>query len=72
MATTPIAPVPTPAKRARKANGTASTKHTVTLSFEGKYAGLYDTFKVEAEKDDRPLHVYLLRLLAEVDSNTTA
>ena len=66
MATIPVAPVPSPAKRIRKANGTKSTTHTVTVQFTtDDDIDLYNRLSEDAESDRRPLALYILLGLHE-------
>lgn len=64
--TDPTTTAPAAKAKAKKSNGPKAEKHTITLNFDDpKYADLYDRLKSEAEEDDRPVHVYTLRLLKQ-------
>jgi hypothetical protein len=61
---------PTPIARQPKVKKVAAEKHSVQLQFTEKYLSLYNQLKSEAEQDDRPLHIYILRLLQSAQTNS--
>lgn len=69
-----MATVPTPMPhqpKAKKQPKPVKDKHSITISFEGKYLELYNQLKSEAEEDDRPLYQYVLRLLHQTRTQPT-
>lgn len=61
---TPAAPI-TAAPKKKKGNGAKVEKHTITLTFEDKYASLYDELVQAAEDDDRNVSQYVLLFLRD-------
>lgn len=58
-----MATVPTPVTAPRKKKAVANPKHTITLSFEGKFADLYDVLVKHADADDRSVSQFVLLAL---------
>lgn len=67
MATTPT-PIAAPIKKKR---AVAAAKHTITLTFEDKFASLYDQLTEAAEADDRTVSQYVLLFLRKNHAGPT-
>ncbi len=64
MATTPT-PLPSTPRRTRKPAAPKTEKHTLTITFEGKYESLYNDLVTAAQEDDRSVSQYVLLFLRD-------